>query len=303
MTLEQLRIFIAVAEREHVTRAAAALNLTASATSSAIAALEQRHNVKLFDRVGRRIELTEAGRAFLAEARLVLARAAQAEAVLADLSGLARGALALAASQTISNWWLPPLMVAFRQRHPGISLSLRIGNTETVARWVHEGSVDLGLIEGEIDDPALKVDAVAEDELVVVVAPDHPWAKRQWARGEPTLAMVGETRWILREKGSGTREVFEQALAAAAKRAALPPAALDVLLELPSNDAVRAAVEAGGGATAISRRVVASALRAGTLVQVPVELPRRRFTAIRHRERTPSRAQNEFRALLRAAVE
>lgn len=299
MTLEQLRIFIAVAEREHVTQAAAALNLTASATSSAIAALEQRHDVKLFNRVGRRIELTETGRAFLDEARAVLARAAQAEAVLADLSGLARGALALAASQTIANWWLPPVMVQFRRRHPGISLSLRIGNTEEVARWVHEGSVDLGLIEGEIDDPVLRVDAVAEDELVVVVAPAHPWAKREWGRGEPGFAAMTEARWILREKGSGTREVFEQAL----RRAGVDADALDVMLELPSNDAVRAAVEAGGGASAISRRVVASALRAGTLVQVPLDLPRRDFTAIRHRERSPSRAQNEFRALLRAAAD
>ncbi|MGE0152237.1 MAG: LysR substrate-binding domain-containing protein [Reyranellaceae bacterium] len=297
MTLDQLRIFVAVAEREHVTQAAAALNLTASATSSAIAALEARHEVKLFDRVGRRIELTEAGRAFLDEARAVLARAAQAESVLADLSGLARGALALAASQTISNWWLPPVMVEFRRRYPGISLSLRIGNTEEVARWVHEGSVDLGLIEGEIDDPALRVDAVAEDELVVVVAPDHDWAGRKWKRGAPTLAIATEARWILREKGSGTREAFEQALAAAA----IKPASLDVMLELPSNDAVRAAVEAGGGATAISRRVVAASLRAGTLVQVPLALPRRRFAAIRHRERAPSRAQREFRALLRTA--
>ena len=91
MTLEQLRIFVAVAEREHVTKAATELNLTQSATSAAVAALEMRHAVKLFDRIGRHITLTDAGRLFLAEARAVLSRAASAEAVLADLAGLKRG--------------------------------------------------------------------------------------------------------------------------------------------------------------------------------------------------------------------
>ena len=102
MTLEQLRIFVAVAEREHVTRAAEALHVTQSAASAAIAALEGRHNVPLFHRVGRRIELTDAGRMFLAEARAVLAKAASAELALGEYGGLKRGNLQLVASQTIT---------------------------------------------------------------------------------------------------------------------------------------------------------------------------------------------------------
>ena len=101
LTLEQLRILVAVAEREHVTQAARALNLTQSAVSAAVSAIESRHGVKLFDRVGRRIELTEGGRTFLTEARAVLARAAAAETVLSDLAGLKPGAVTLAASQTV----------------------------------------------------------------------------------------------------------------------------------------------------------------------------------------------------------
>ena len=119
MTLEQLRVFVAVAEREHVTRAAAELNLTQSATSAAIAALEARYATKLFNRIGRRIELTQAGRLFLVEARAVLARAAAAETVLAELAGLKRGSLSLAASQTVGNYWLPPLMHHYRERLSG----------------------------------------------------------------------------------------------------------------------------------------------------------------------------------------
>src|ERR1700760_3688972 len=132
MTLEQLRIFVAVAEHEHMTRAASVLHLTQSATSAAIAALEARHATRLFDRIGRNIRLTDAGRQFLIEARAVLARADAAETVLADLAGLKRGSLALAASQTVGNYWLPPLMHHFHARYPGIRLALTIGNTEQV---------------------------------------------------------------------------------------------------------------------------------------------------------------------------
>ena len=159
MTLEQLRVFVCVAECEHMTRAAQTLNLTQSATSAAIAALEERHGVKLFDRIGRRIALTGAGRAFLAEARAVLARAATAEQTLADLAGLKTGALALAASQTVGSYWLPRRIAAFHARYPGVAVALRIGNTDAVAEMTRAGEVDLGFVEGEVDDPALDGDA------------------------------------------------------------------------------------------------------------------------------------------------
>ena len=113
MTLEQLRIFVAVAERQHVTRAAAELHLTQSAVPSAISALEPRHDVRLFDRVGRSIVLNPVGEAFLAEARAVLAQAQAAERALADFGGLRRGRLAVAASQTVASYWLPPRLAAF----------------------------------------------------------------------------------------------------------------------------------------------------------------------------------------------
>src|SRR3954462_13751792 len=144
MTLEQIRIFVAVATREHVTQAARELNLTQSATSAAVAALEARYQTKLFDRVGRRIVLTAAGKAFLVEARSILVRVASAETVLDDLAGLQRGQLALAASQTIPGYWLPATIHRFNAAHPAIRLSLSIGNTEQVAARVREGTADLG---------------------------------------------------------------------------------------------------------------------------------------------------------------
>lgn len=289
MTLEQLRIFVAVAEHEHVTQAARDLNLTQSATSAAIAALEARYAVKLFDRIGRGIVLTDAGRLFLPEAKAVLARSLAAETVLADLAGLKRGALRLAASQTVGNYWLPGLIHRFQSRHPGIALTLSLGNTQTVAAEVHEGSADIGFIEGEIDDPMLTARSVAEDSLVLIAAPGHPWSN---APPSNETEFSG-TKWICRELGSGTRSVLEAALPALGVR----HEDLRIALELPSNEAVCAAVEAGAGVTIISRLVVERALKAGSLIAINVALPKRNFSILRRKERYITQASAAFHDL------
>src|SRR5271169_4899236 len=205
MTLEQLRIFIAVAEKQHVTQAAAELNLTQSATSAAIAALEARYDIKLFDRVGRGIVLTRTGRDFLIEARGVVARAKAAEQVLHDLAGLKRGSLAIAASQTVANYWLPPRIQRFQAAHLGIDLHVTIAYTDQVAQAVQNGRADLGFVEGETSDPSLTVRKVGGDSLIVVVGTAHPWAS-QTKIAPKNLKASG---WILREPGSGTRSMFE----------------------------------------------------------------------------------------------
>lgn len=290
MTLEQLRIFVAVAERQHVTRAAEALRIAQSAASASIAALEGRHGAKLFHRVGRGIELTEAGTLFLAEARAVLARAEAAELVLSELGGLKRGTLAVQASQTIASYWLPRHLVAFRRAHPGIDIRLAVGNTAQVAAAVHDGSAELGFVEGAVDDPALESRAVARDQLVVVVGTEHPWA----GCGAVTPDRLAESDWVLREAGSGTRSVFEAALAGFG----LPASRLRVALELPSNESVRAAVEAGMGATAISASVAAPSIEAGLLHQVGLTLPERSFHVLRHTARYRSRAADALLATI-----
>ena len=293
MTLDQLRIFVAVAERQHVTRAAEALNLVQSAVSTAIANIEGRHAAKLFHRVGRGIELTEAGRVFLVEARAVLARAEAAELVLADLSGMRRGTLALFASQTIASDWLPRHLVAFRRAYPEIAIRLAVGNTTDAADAVRAGQAELGFVEGALDDPTLASTTIAQDKLVLVVAPNHPFA------GAAALAPedLAGADWVLREAGSGTRSAFEATLGAAG----LAAAQLRVMLELPSNEAVRAAVEAGGGAAVLSETVVAAALRTGTLVRAAFALPSRPFRVLRHKERYRSRAADALLDLIATA--
>lgn len=292
MTLEQLRIFLAVAEREHVTRAAAALHLTQSAVSAAIRALEGRHGIALFHRVGRRIELTEEGRIFRAEAAAVLARAEAAELVLSELGGVLRGTLRVQASQTVASYWLPPLLVRFQRACPGVQVEVGAGNTTSVAQAVLDGVAELGFVEGEVEEAALSQTLLARDQLVVVVGPRHPWA----GGGAVPLVRLAESPWVMREAGSGTRAAFESLL----EGAGLPPRDLRVILELPSNEAVLAAVEADGGATVVSERAAGPHLAAGLLVRAEVALPPRSFKALRHRERYASRAS---RALLALAAE
>jgi DNA-binding transcriptional LysR family regulator len=282
MTLEQLRVFVAVAERQHVTRAAEALNLTQSAVSAAVAALEDRHETKLFNRVGRGIELTDAGRLFLTEAKAILARVQAAELALAEVSGLKSGTLSVQASQTIASFWLPRYLVAFRRAYPGIDVRLSIGNSAQVAAAIHAGTAELGFVEGEVLDPALVSRPVARDRMMVVVGIDHPWAGRKTVKA----AEIADTEWVLREQGSGTRSVFELALTQLGVRLA----DLRIAMELPSNEAVRAAVEAGMGATAISASVVAPSIEAGLLHAVPLKLQDRHFYELHHAERYHSRA-------------
>ena len=291
MTLEQLRVFVAVAERQHVTRAAVALNVAQSAVSAAIAALEARHHVELFHRLGRGVQLTEAGALFLVEARALLARAEAAGLVLSELGNLKRGTLAVQASQTIAGYWLPRHLVAFRRKYPGIDIRLTIGNTAQVATAVLKGAAELGFIEGMIEDPMLTKEQVARDQTVIVVGTEHAWSTID--RLEPERLI--ETDWVLREPGSGTRSTFEAAL----QGFGVSPGALRLALELPSNEALRAAVEAGLGATVISASVAAPSLEAGLLHRVRFNLPERDFHVVRHVARCCSRAADALLSMVR----
>lgn len=291
MTLDQLRVFLEVARLEHVTRAAETLNMTQSAVSAAIAALETRHDVRLFDRVGRGIALTAAGRDFVPHARAVLARAEAAGNYLADLGHVVSGPLRLQASQTVASYWLPAQLMRFHQAYPQVTLDLRAGNTTTVVAAVQEGSADLGVVEGAVSAPDMAVTPLAQDHLAVLVGRDHPWADGRALRARD----MAEGEWALRERGSGTRAAFDDDLA----RVGVDPDGLSVLLELPSNEACIAAVEAGPVATVLSRRAAAPHLAQGLVVEARFDLPPRVFALIHHRERHQSRAALAMCDLLR----
>ena len=277
MTLEQLRIFVEVAEREHMTKAAEVLNITQSAVSAAIAMLEAQHAVPLFHRVGRHIELTDAGRVFLGEARAVVGSVVHAERVLSEFNHLKKGKLHLVASQTIASYWLPKHLVAFHKSYPKITIDLAVANTEQAAKSVLAGTAEIGFIEGIIREPTLLHWPIAHDQLVLVGVDHPPAVDETWIRN---------ARWIAREHGSGTRSTFEDAL----RQRGIPPEDLHIALTLPSNESVRSAVEARAGVAVLSELVVARAVDAGILRAYALELPTRPFFALLHKERYKSKA-------------
>lgn len=286
MTLEQLRIFVVVAERQHITRAAEALHMTQSAVSSAVAALENRHAVTLFDRVGRSIALNEAGRVFLEEARAVLHRAKAAESALDDLSSLRRGQLSIMASQTVASYWLPLRLVAYRKAHPQIVIDMDFTNSDRVADGVESGRAELGLVEWLIERPTLTTELLDEDEMVVVVGPNHVWADGR-ALGPADLRSAD---WVARETGSGTRAAFDGMMA----DAGIARADIRIALTLPGNEALLGVMEAGLGATLVSRDVVRPHIMAGLLVIANAPVVKRSFYLLRHRERHRTRAAESF---------
>lgn len=293
MTLDQLRIFIEVAERGHVTRAAEALGMSQSAASAAITALETRYQTRLFDRVGRGIRLSEIGTIFLREARAVLDRAAMARSVLQDMAGNP-GPVAIAASQTIATYWLPRRLAAFHAANPRVRFNVVIRNTNEVENAVVEGEANIGLVEGPTRHAALSRQQIDHDQFVLVVG-----------AGQPPLPLTPKGRldlrainWVLREAGSGTRRGVEDL----AIREGLSLDDLNIFLVLPSNEAVREAIEAGAGATIISRHVVASAIAAGRLMEIPIELPRREYALVHHRDRHATLAQEALVTHLTGAV-
>ena len=205
MTLEQLRIFIEVATSLNMTRAGETLNLTQPAVSAAIAALETRHDIHLFDRIGRRLELTATGRALLPEARALLARAADATQMLADLAGLHQGEIRIAASQTVATYWLPPHMARFAAAYPGITLTLQVANTAQVLEVTEQGGVDIGCVEGTVAGALWEKRAIGGDRLGLYAAPDHPLIGKRL-----TAAALRQAQWVAREQGSGTRDHWIQ---------------------------------------------------------------------------------------------
>src|SRR5215472_5906782 len=176
MTLDQLQIFIAVGERQHVTRAAGALGLAPPSVSAAIAALEREFGTKLFHRVGRGIVVTEGGKLLLAEARDLVNRAEAIKLAMREFTGLARGRLAIKASQTIASHFLPLRLVDFHQAYPGVALVVSVGNSSEVVEAIIRGNIELGFIEGpeeELQDSCLAVEMIAPEDLVAVVSVNH----------------------------------------------------------------------------------------------------------------------------------
>jgi DNA-binding transcriptional LysR family regulator len=288
-SLRQLQIFATVARLESISGAAAELAMSQSAASTALLEFERRYDRPLFDRAGKRLKINETGRSLLPSARELLDRAEEIDALLAGRLG--PGPLRLGATQTIGSYVAPRLMEAYARRHPEAPLSLEIGNTTEIADKVADFSLDLALIEGELTHPDLSMTKWLGDELVLVAGPSHPLALQE----QCTIADLLRHTWVVREKGSGTRQTLDRAMYPYLEK-------WQIGLELQQIEAIieMAAVSALIGC--ISRVAARRAIESGRIVclNIPELDLRRRFFILSHREkrRTPG-----IRALLQICAD
>jgi len=257
-TLRQLEIFVAISRTESVSRAAEQLFLSQSATSTSLGELERQFDLKLFDRVGKSLSINETGRQLLPRAVELLDRANEIEAQLSGHAGF--GEMHIGATLTVGNYLATLLIAKFLHEHPESSIQLQVHNTKTIVQQIAKHELDLGLIEGDCNHADLEVQPWIADELAIFSAPNHPLAKQKNIKIDTLI----KEPWILREKGSGTRETFDRAFQN-------HHAQLNIRLELEHTEAIKRAVESGLGIGCISRLALKDAFRRGSLV--PLDTP------------------------------
>lgn len=293
LSFRGLDLFAAVAKHGSVSGAAAAMYVTQPAVSKAIAGLERHFGTALLERGRGGSTLTEAGAVLYAQARVILGAARVAEEEIALLRGLGRGSLRIGASTTIATYLLPALLGTFHRQYPGIHLRVTSANTHDIAAALVDGDVDVALVEGPVHDDRIAVREWRQDELVVVAGAHHPHA----GRGAISLEALAAELFVVREPGSGTREVAEGAL----REHGLVPRDT---LEVGSTAAIMQTVAAGLGVAIVSAAAAADQLTLGTLkvLDVPSMVIRRSFTELGVPGRRLSPAAAAFTALLRPSV-
>ncbi len=253
----KLKVFCAVAESRSFSKASKTMYLTQPAISLQIRALEEQLGTKLFSRNNKMVSLTETGKILYRHATGILSAYAAIEKEINEATGLVKGKLRIGASTTLATYYLPNIIVEFKKRYPDILIDFERGNTQTIIDSILKTRLDLGLVEGEVDSPRLVVQKMDSDELLLVVNAQHPWAKR----GDISVAELLDLPFIMREDGSGTRQVIENTL----QRAGINPDQLNVVMYLGSTEAIKTAVENGLGVSVISGWAVQKEVRFGML--------------------------------------
>lgn len=292
LNLNQLRIFRAVCETNSITAAAARLRISQPAVSKQLADLERSVGVVLVDRGPRGVRLTPAGELLSAHARRLFQEEQAAEAALSALLGLAAGKLAVGASTTIGNYIVPALFGELHRAHPRLELELVIGNSARIHHELLERRLDLGLIEGLVAPEGLRIEVFTHDEIVLIVSPEHPLARA------PAIAAADLSRLpvIVREAGSGTRDVVGHALSSRG-------ISVEPVMSLGSTEAVKSAVMSGLGAAFVSRLTVQLELESGRLIALDVRdlAIRRELRLLQPENKQPSPAASEFLRRLKSS--
>jgi DNA-binding transcriptional LysR family regulator len=290
VNLNHLRVFESVARHSSLTRAARELRVSQPAVSKQLGDLEHDLSTRLVDRLPRGVRLTAAGEVLFAHAQRILQSERSAQEELRDLRGLGRGKLAIGASTTIGSYLVPALFGELHRLHPAVQLELEIANSASVQQAVLDNRLDLGLIEGFADSEALDVEALATDQMVAITAPGHP----ALSRAPLTASALRELPVLMREQGSGTRQVVEAALKA--KAIVVRP-----IMSLGSTEALKNAVLHGLGVAIVSRLTVENELRTRRLAELTFsDLDiRRELFAVTLRGKRPSPATLAFIQLAR----
>lgn len=293
MDLDKLRAFAAVASEGNITRAARRLRTSQPAVSKQVSELEESLGAVLFDRLPRGVRLTEAGEVLMRHAQQILAAERAAELEIAELGGLTRGRLSIGASTTIGSYLLPGVFGKFHAAHPHVRLELEIANTAAIQGMVLDGRIDLGLTEGVVPTDQLSAEVVHYDEMVAIAAPHHPLL----SRGELRVRDLHKVPFISRERGSGTRDVIEAALAEHGVE-------LEPVMALGSTEAIKSAVASGLGVAIVSRLTVELELSAGKLAVADIEdlEIRRALHLVRLKGKHESKAVSVFLSMLREAL-
>lgn len=293
MNLSQLKAFLAVAQDRSFSRAAEKLYLTQPAVSKQIQALEEGLGMRLFDRVGRSILLTQAGNILHDHAHIAFQTLEEARETINQLRGLQRGHLRISAASTIGTYMLPQPLGELKAQFPGIEISLAITNKARVVQQVLSHEVELGFVGPPVEPAELEMEEYLLDELVLIMAPTHRLAREE----SVGVAELVEEVFILREQGSGTREIMEEELGRV--RVSLKKA-----MELGSTEAIKQAVAANLGVSIVSKFAISLEILQGRLAvaRLPELNLRRQLFVIHHGGRTLSPAAQEFCSLLRRSA-
>ena len=289
MDISNYQAFLAVAEQASFSLAAEKLHITQPAISKRIAQLEASLGVALFDRLGRRISLTEAGRALLPVAQRILNDVRETRQVIANLSTEISGTLSIVTSHHIGLRRLPPVLKDYTRRHPAVRLDLAFMDSEQACHAVERGEFELGVVTLPLRPTAqLQLTPLWDDPLVIAVAPDHPLAQAP----RISLDQLGQHPAILPAIGTYTRTIIEATLLQ-------QHGALDVILETNYLETLRTMVAIGLGWSALPRKMIG-----GDVIELPVDglSIQRTLGIVQHEKRTLSHAATALRRLLQAVT-
>lgn len=285
LTLRQLELFIEIAKQQNITQAAEIIGITQSAASMALSELETRLDILLFDRLGKNLVLNANGEDLLPKAIEIIEKVKEIEHNYKYPSSHLSGHLKIGASSTIGNYLLPAIICQFKKAHPEVKIMLQVGNTQQITNELLRFNLDIGFIEGACELPELLIKPWREDELVIFTAKKHFLNKKQ----RLTLHDLQKAGWILREPGSGTREIFEKNI-----HQHIPQ--LQVTLELGSTEAIKQAVKEGIGISCLSRFALSQEVQNGEFVVLPFKkiAMKRNLYQILHSRKFHTRLLQEF---------